>query len=174
VKELNNVPQIDHALFNSKVFRFLYPQISPKMQGGFMRYKAQYLKGIPVPASITTHGGALTTLVDYLLWTNQFDSTPRKEPETGAKAVMLSFFDFLLNGLVYNLFFPDDLHSHKINLFKLLEEGRLPVLADIPEKQRFSRLEGIYERISSDRHPIRGCLESLKSLEVVRMIENME
>jgi hypothetical protein len=44
-------------------------------------------------------------------------------------------------------------------------------LADIPEKQRFSRLQEIYDRISNDRHPIRGCLESLKSLEVVRIIE---
>ena len=84
---------------------------------------------------------------------------------------MFEYFEKLLNGLVYELFFPDDLHSHRINLFKHVEEARLPVLADIPEKQRFSRLEEIYERISNDRHPIRGCLESLRSFEVVRIIE---
>jgi adenine-specific DNA-methyltransferase len=77
----------------------------------------------------------------------------------------------LLNGLVYELFFPHDLHSHKIDLFKHVEEARPPVLAEIPGKQRFSRLRETYERISNDDHPIRGCLESLKSLEVVRIIE---
>ncbi len=51
------------------------------------------------------------------------------------------------------------------------EGARLPVLAEIPKKRRFSRLQEVYKRISNDRHPIRGCLESLKSLEVVRIIE---
>ena len=32
-------------------------------------------------------------------------------------------------------------------------------------------LEKTYEQISNNRHPTRGCLESLKSLEVVRIIE---
>jgi adenine-specific DNA-methyltransferase len=80
----------------------------------------------------------------------------------------------LLNGLVYELFFPDAVHSDKIDLFKHFEEARLPVLADIPEKQRFSRLEEIYEQISNGRHPTRGCLESLRSLKVVRIIEGGE
>ena len=81
------------------------------------------------------------------------------------------FYERLLGGQIYELFFLDDLHSHRINLFKHVEEARLPVLTDIPEKQRLSRLKEIYERISNDRHPIRGCLESVKSLEVVRIIE---
>lgn len=37
----------------------------------------------------------------------------------------------------------------------------------------FKRNE-VYDRISNDRHPIRGGLESLKSLEVVRIIEGEE
>jgi len=53
----------------------------------------------------------------------------------------------------------------------LRDKARLPLLSEIPEKERLSRLQEIYETIASDRHPIRGCLESLKSLEVVRIIE---
>jgi len=78
-----------------------------------------------------------------------------------------------LHGKMHHLssFFLDDLGSRKIDLFKLVEEARPPVLADIPEKQRLPRIEKIGERISDDRHLIRRCLESLKSLEVVHIIE---
>ena len=56
----------------------------------------------------------------------------------------------------------------------LRDKARLPILSEISEKQRLSRLQEIYETISRDSHPIRGCVESLKSLEVVRIIEGEE
>jgi len=84
---------------------------------------------------------------------------------------LIGFYEKVLDGLIYELFFPEDLHSHTINLLKYVEGARLPVLTEMPEKQRLSRLREIHERISDDRHPIRGCLESLRTLEVIRIIE---
>jgi adenine-specific DNA-methyltransferase len=138
-----------------------------------MRYKAQYLGNVPVPNCSSTRKVLFDITVDYLLGLNCLGSINEKNNHGESDAQIGGYFEKLLDGLVCELFFPDDLHSHKINLFKHVEEAWLPALVDIPEKQRFSRLEEIYERISDDRHPIRGCLESLKSLEVVRIIEGV-
>jgi adenine-specific DNA-methyltransferase len=162
------------GFLNSNVFRFLFSQVSPKVRGGFMRYKAQYLEKVPVPNCPITRKTSIGVAVDYLLWLSNANAVNKKKAHDEPDALMQGYFVQLVNGLIYELFFPDDLQSHKINLFKPVEEARLPVLAEVPEKQRFSRLEEIYERISNDRHPIRGSLESLKSLEVVRIIEGVE
>jgi hypothetical protein len=159
------------GFLNSSVFRFLFLQISPKVRGGFMRYKAQYLEDVPVPSCPIREKTSFDVVVDYLLWLSRLNSINEKKDQGEPVVLLQMYCERLIDGLVYELFFSDDLHSHRINLFKLVEEARLPVLADIHEKQRFSRLEEIYDRISNDRHPIRGCLESLKSLEVVRIIE---
>ncbi len=65
-----------------------------------------------------------------------------------------NYFEKVINGLVLELFFPQDLHSHKISLFRLLEDACFPFLNDILEKQRLPSIQEIYERISDDRHPI--------------------
>ena len=84
---------------------------------------------------------------------------------------MPGYFEQLLNGLVDELFFPDELHAQKLFLFHYAEEAKLPVLAEIPEARRLAVLHETFERIYDLNHPIRGCLFSLGSLETVRIIE---
>ncbi len=162
------------AVMNSIVWGWLFEMLLAKLQNGFFEPSAVFLKDFPIPKVEPLDGKFLELLSDYLqcLASTRPSSKGNKDPD--CNQLMFDYIEHLLNGLVYELFFPDDLHSHRINLFKYVEEARLPVLAEIPEKQRFSRLEEIYGRISNDRHPIRGCLESLKSLEVVRIIEGVE
>jgi predicted RNA binding protein YcfA (HicA-like mRNA interferase family) len=52
------------------------------------------------------------------------------------------------------------------------DEIRIGTLQSIIRQSGLPRTE--YDRIFNDRHPIRGCLESLKSLEVVQIIEGDE
>ena len=79
-------------------------------------------------------------------------------------------FEQLLNGLVYELFFPDELHAQKLFLFHYVEEAKLPMLSEIPELRRLVVLRKTFERIYDLNHPIRSCLFSLGSLETVRII----
>ena len=83
---------------------------------------------------------------------------------------MSGYFEQLINGLVYELFFPDELHAQKLFLFHDVKEAQLPVLSEIPEAKRLAVLRETFERIYDLNHPIRGCLFSLGSLETVRII----
>src|SRR4051812_13694297 len=84
---------------------------------------------------------------------------------------MLGYFEQLLNGLVYELFFPDELHAHKLFLFDYTEKAKLPALDGLPEAKRAAALQEAFERIYDLNHPIHSCLFSLRSLPTVRLIE---
>ena len=86
-------------------------------------------------------------------------------------ALMMSYFEQLLNGLVYELFFPDELHVHKLFLFDYIEKARLLVLDGLPEAKCTEALQEAFERIYGQNHPIRGGLFDLRSLPTVRLIE---
>jgi len=159
------------ALLNSSVLRWYFPHVSAPFRGGWRSANRQFLSQLPIPSAIQAQQMVISNLVDYLLWLNNRLQELQNQTVSQQHRPIADYLEWVINGLIYELFFPDELHSKKINPFKHIEEARLPVLGDIPEKQRFSRLEEIYEQISNDRHPIRGCLESLKSLEVVRIIE---
>jgi type I restriction-modification system DNA methylase subunit len=157
------------AILNSSVNWWFLKNISTDLQNGYLQALKQNQMPIPIPLATEVQKGKIGMLVEYCRFIPP--NLQGTSANNRSQSLMLDYFEVLINGLVYELFFPEDMHSYRINLFKLVEEARLPVLADIPEKQRYSRLQEIYERISNDRHPIRGCLESLKSLEVVRIIE---
>ncbi|MBM4307350.1 MAG: hypothetical protein FJ123_11520, partial [Deltaproteobacteria bacterium] len=160
------------AILNSSVTWYFLTNTSTDLQNGYLQALKQNQMPIPIPAATEIQKETMGALVNYCKCVPA--NLKNKPPNSALWITIIGFLEGLINGLVYELFFLDDLHSHKINLFKHVQEARLPVLADISEKQRLPRLQEIYERISNDRHPIRGCLESLKSLEVVRIIEGEE
>lgn len=63
------------------------------------------------------------------------------------------------------------MRAQKLFLFKYAEEARLPALEDVPKARRTEVVQETFERIYALNHPIRSCLFSLRSLEVVRIIE---
>jgi hypothetical protein len=83
---------------------------------------------------------------------------------------MPGYFEQLLNGLIYELFFPEAFHAQKLYIFRYTEEAKLPALAGIPATKRLAVLHETFERIYDLNHPIRGCLFSLGALETVRII----
>jgi hypothetical protein len=152
------------ALLNSQTIEWLYSQVSNKVRGGYMRAFSDYMRLIPIPKISKAHQDIIERLVDYLLWLSR--------PGLAVDASQIpGYFEQLLNGLVYELFFPDELHVQKLYLFHYAEEAKLPVLTEIPEAKRLTVLRETFERIYDLNHPIRGCLFSLGSLETVRIIE---
>ena len=71
-------------------------------------------------------------------------------------------FERLLNGLVYELFFSEDLHAKNIHLFDACTAAGIQSGMDAQAKAA---------EIFHPRHPIYGQLFELQTLEVVRLIE---
>ncbi|MBI3249159.1 MAG: Eco57I restriction-modification methylase domain-containing protein [Deltaproteobacteria bacterium] len=157
------------GLVNSHVLDFYWRQVSTPLRGGFYRYFTQFIEQLPIPSADETQQKIICHVVGYLLrfHRQQGDDLPDKFYDP----LMSSYFEQLLNGLVYELFFPDELHAQKLFLFKYVGDAKLPVLSEIPETQHLTVLRETFERIYDLNHPIRSCLFALRALETVRIIE---
>ena len=159
------------GLLNSTVVWFFYLQISNSIRGGYVRFIRQYVEQIPVPTCTVAQQELLGCIIDYLLWLHANSATLADKMQRSATKLMAGFFEQFVNGLIYELFFPDELHAQKLTPFRYAEEAKMPVLDSIPEGERLTRLTEIFERIYDGNHPVRGTLFALRNLELVRIIE---
>ncbi len=92
---------------------------------------------------------------------------------------MLAYWERVLNGLVYELYFPEEVRGSlkkeggrlKGSLFTLVEEAGLPDIATLPEADRLPRLRQKFEELHDGTHPLRLALDQLQTLDTIRIIE---
>ncbi len=132
------------AVLNSSTWFWCFSQLSSQIQNGYFRFKAQYCEQVPIPAASKQQKDICTALVNY------------------AAIVDDSRFERLINGLVYELFFPEDLHAKNIRLFAACEQAGISAGMDA---------QAIAAAIFHPSHPIYGMLFELQTVEVVRLIE---
>ncbi len=134
------------AVLNSTTSAWFYSQISPKIQNGYFRFTAQYVSQIPMPIANATQRTLLDALVDWL------------NNDVQSKAE----YERLLNGLIYELFFPEDLHAKSIRLFDACAAAGITQGMDA---------QAVAQTIFNPSHTIYAQLFELQTVEVVRVIE---
>jgi hypothetical protein len=143
------------AILNSQVTLWLAQQTFASRQGGFFEFKPMYVSQLPIPVTTTEKRVPVELISKALI----------KMKGNGSSA---AFFERLLNGLIYELFFPEDLHGLNLHFFDLL------AASDLPGSAKQSDWEAFHERVSDVNHPIYSALFALNGLEVVRIIEGRE
>ena len=127
-----------------------------KLEGGYISILSQDTpRSSMVPHATPQQQQLIERVADYVI---------RHQSETTAAA----YFERLLNGMVYELFFPDDLHAQKLRFFDLLAE------AGMPQKSEKAEWAAFHEKIANVSHQIYAALFALNGLEVVRIIEDRE
>jgi hypothetical protein len=152
------------AVLNSQAVEWFYSQISNKVRGGYLRAFSDYMRTIPIPRATGHQQQLIGLLSEYLIYLHALGTLQWQ----GAAA---AYFERLLNGLVYELFFESDLHSEKLTVFAHLEGAEPPSLGAVPQSQRTARLAEFHAQIADVNHPVYACLFALNGLEVVRIIE---
>ena len=133
------------GVLNSAATEWLYDQISTRMQGGYLRAFTDKMQALPIPAADKSQQHIIEVCVDAV---RLGVSTPE--------------YERLINGLVYELFFPEDLHAKNIHLFDAC------IAAGIRDGMD---AQAVATEIFHPRHPIYGQLFELQTLEVVSLIE---
>lgn len=142
------IPRVDRwllAVLNSPVTAWFYAQISPQIQNGYYRFIAQYVELIPVPGISESQKALIESLIGAI-------EASIHAPE----------FERLLNGLVYELFFPNELHDAKITLFEACAVAGIGAGMDA---------QAVAATVFKSEHPIYGMLFDLQGLDVVRTIQ---
>lgn len=144
------------APLNSSVMAWFYSQVSPKIQNGYFRFIAQYVEQLPIPSISQDFKITLDAIVNTVLATGDVR------------------FEQLINGLVLEIFFSDELHAANIRLFDACEAAGIAKLATLQGDALRQAAEDMAATIFANNHLIYAMLFDLQTLEVVRLIEGKE
>ncbi len=97
------------AILNSQVSWWLAQQTFASRQGGFYEFKPMYVSQLPIPTATSEKKQSIEHLANAVI-------------QLKGEGSLAAYFERLLNGLVYELFFPNDLHDQKLHFFDLVAE----------------------------------------------------
>ncbi|HAB16480.1 MAG TPA: hypothetical protein DCE44_08520 [Verrucomicrobiales bacterium] len=158
------------GVVNSPVAFWFTQQVFATKQGGFFDFEPRYSSQWPIPPAISAQQATMESLVDFLLWLNRHFADHAAN-QTTRDPLMLAYWERVLNGLVYELYFPEEVHGAGLRLFELVEAARLPDVNALPEAERLPRLRQKFEELHDGAHPLRIALDKLQTLDTVRIIE---
>jgi len=152
------------GLLNSTVVAF-WLRHRGKMQGHLFQVDKEPLLGIPIYQPLKVQQDLIAGVVKAVIVIKQAGN------ENAAHAAR---FEQLINGLIYELYFPEPLQSAGINLMELSAKEGLAALGAMEGAALTERVNELAEHIFSSQHPIRGLLFDLQGIPVVRLIEGRE
>ena len=156
------------AILNSPATWWFLTSTTTDLQGGFLQAHNYNQFAIPIPTVTPNQKAFLERLIDLIHLEGYSPECER-----------------LLNGLVYELFFPEDLHAKGIRLFDACAQAGLPDWSTPPaatdtsqaaqqaRAQFAQRASVTAAEIFQPSHPIYGMLFELQAVEVVRIIEGV-
>src|SRR5260370_42124390 len=100
-----------------------------------------YFSQVPIPQPPESKRHLVERIAEYVIWLNCGS-------ETDAEGPMAAYFEQLLNGLVYELFFEDDLHAQKLTLLKYLGDAKPPPLDSRDDHMKQTLLNEFFQRFS--------------------------
>lgn len=150
------------AILNSELATFLHFNNSPKStKGEFPKILITDIKTFPAKAPSKNYSMVFKILLEYL---QILINNPTKE-------ILYNYFDNVINSLVYELYFTKEFNeSKKQILFYLLDMK--PIVNANNEEQKLAIIQSEFERLYDPNHPVRNNLETLDSIEEVRIIKN--
>jgi hypothetical protein len=163
-------PKWTLPVLNSIPVLWFYQNTSNAIRGGYLRYIHQYVELIPIPPAMTHHQGWCERLADALIFLNNSEGKKAKDELPG---LMIAYFEQWVNGLVYEMFFPSELHDHKLKLFDETVKLNPPDLVKVSESRKGEMLQEVFAKAYDTNAALRGMLFDLRSLEMVRVIEDV-
>ncbi len=158
------------AVLNGNLVRWFLQQIAPTSGTGTLRWKKVYVEVVPIPKISAADQRPFIRLVDYIIYLKQQSCTDGKNLSHSRDYLMVKYFEQIIDGLVYELYLTDELHSAGKYFSKPLLDEKLPSIEDVTDS-KMSSIRGIFERLFDKNHPVRKNLFFLDSLETIRIIE---
>lgn len=146
------------AVLNSEVACYFFNSIVSKMRGGFFSLSKIYVEQFPAPQIPPQKQTKYIQFVDYALQLTKKDVK-----------LQSTYFEQLIDGLVYELYFPDEIKAAGKEILPHL--GAPPPFTDeMTTEEKLAVIQAEFDRLYDPSHPVRNHLETLDSVEVVKTI----
>ena len=133
------------TILNSNVGEYYAKKIFVEKQNGCYQVQPETLKTSPIPSATPEQRKLIELLAKAVI-------------QLAGEGTIAAYFERLLNGMVYELFFPEDLHGQGLYFFTLLAQVR------IPEGSKDVDWAALHAQIAHVNHPIYAALFSLNGL----------
>ena len=159
------------GLLNTLPVEWFYSQASKQLDGGKLEARRDYINQIPVPDIDATQKDLVRKLVDYLIYLQQQPTINSKDLADSSDFAVFRYFEWIINGLVYEFYMPDVLQNANRDIFKHLMAEELPEVDKIQgDKMLFFR--SLYEHLHHREHPVRVNTFFQDGLRPIRIIED--
>lgn len=158
------------GILNSPIAGFFLHRSTGVPKGGFLALQWPVFSPLPIaePSSIQKKTlSALVTIVRNLtsLFADDLETQSIRDP------LLLAYWERVLNGLVYELYFPEEVHGAGLQFFDLIERSGLLTIDAVPDGKQLSHVRQLAETLYDGIHPLRIALDKLQTLDTVRTIE---
>jgi type I restriction-modification system DNA methylase subunit len=156
------------GVLNSNLIFWVLLRVSNSFRGGWITCTKQYVGELPIVVGTSTQQETIIKVTNYAILSK---ASAKVADQSARDPLMLAYFEQILNGLVYELYFPEEVHNAGLHLFDLVEQAKLPSLDTLPEPDRLPHLRTLFESLYDGTHPLRIALSKLQTLDTVRIIE---
>jgi adenine-specific DNA-methyltransferase len=144
------------AILNSRIVWHFLKSICVVRSGGYIEVKPQYFEQIPIPNTGDNLRELLTNLVDYMICLNSTQTKPISEDTSNEH--ISKFFEDLINGCIYELYFPLHMKEREIDIISLLAREVASLYEVDSEKEKQRIILNVYKQLRSPENEIRNRL----------------
>ncbi len=130
------------------------------MANGYYRYKPAYLNYFPVPNVEIQTEQSLARLARYSMLLKGHQ-----------KKLIEVFFVQVIDGLVFEIYFPEEIKKAGKEILEHIGDLK-PLKEEMSEEEKLAIIEVEFDRLYDPSHPVRNHIETLDSVEVVRIIRS--
>jgi len=160
------------CVFNSKLFKFCFRQNFPELLGETYEVRKVFFDKIPIKIP----GAAELAIFEPLAgWLALLHHIVRTEKDTPLEIKQWAqFFEYLANGLVYELYFGELMRSAGRDLMRHLPT--LPEVSIVPENREasFKTIGELFALLSERTHPVATNLYYMTAIPDIQIIENLK
>lgn len=125
-----------------------------------MNISKTFLEKLPIIDYDKENGECLNKIVHYTIISKRNDEISISD-----------FWERLIDAIVYELYFPDEIKAADAELLKHLTN--LPALQD-GWSDELAVIQKVYREISNPSHPVAIAMEKMKTVPEVRIIEGLD
>ncbi len=159
------------GVLNTRVVSWFYARTAPQVRGPFLKFVPRYVSQIPIPDMEAEQKALIHKIVEYILYLKKQPTVNSKDLKHARDAVMVGYFDRIVDGMVYESYLPDELHKGSKHFFQPLLDEQLPQLEEI-QGDKMSAFRDIFEHLHERKHPVAVNLFFLDSIKPIRIIES--
>ncbi|MFZ2169703.1 MAG: Eco57I restriction-modification methylase domain-containing protein [Methylococcaceae bacterium] len=146
------------AVLNSSVLDAYFSMISTDVRGNTRRYFKQYVEILPIPEK-PNESHYFDSLVDFIKLTKGLNLK-----------LQTAYFEQIIDGLVFELYFAEEINAANKPIVKHLGELK-PITEDMTAEEKLAIIQSEFDRLYEPSHPVRNHLETLDSVEPVRIVK---